>query len=167
MNKKDIQVLFEYNCWANTRMLDAVSVLTPEQLKTDLATSHQSMHGTLTHLLSAEWIWLMRCTGSSPKALFDPVDFPTLDSLKAKLTEVGQDQKRFIEELSDEGFEQVISYTNTKVEQWEYPLQHIMQHVVNHSTYHRGQITTMLRQLGAKAVMTDFIFYFDEKSATS
>ncbi|HJQ22944.1 MAG TPA: DinB family protein [Blastocatellia bacterium] len=161
MNKQDIATLFDYNRWANAQMLDTVARLTPEQLRRDLATSHHSVHETLTHILAAEWIWLMRCRGVSPKALLDPNDFADLDALKRRWAEVEQGQQELIDELSDERLDGLIAYTNTRGEHWEYPLGQILQHVFNHSTYHRGQVTAMLRQLGAEVVMTDFLVYMD------
>src|SRR5262245_21834506 len=127
MNKKDVQQLLAYNHWANAQILDAASCLTAEQLTRDLATRHRSVHGTLTHTLWSEWIWLMRCKGSSPKTVFDPADFPGLDSLRAKWAEVESEQQRLIDGLTDEGLQTIISYTNTKGEQWEYPLGQILQ----------------------------------------
>jgi uncharacterized damage-inducible protein DinB len=162
MNREDTLLLFAYNRWANAQVLDALSQLTEEQLKRNLSSSHGSVHGTLTHILAAEWVWLMRCKGVSPAALFDPADF-SLDSLSAELAEVEREQKRFIDELAEQSLSTVVSYTNTKGEQWAYPLNQILQHVANHSTYHRGQVITMLRQLGADAVMTDFLVYIDSK----
>jgi len=162
MNKQDIKTLFDYNRWANALMLDTVARLTPEQLTKDLATSHHSVHETLTHTLAAEWIWLMRCRGVSPKALLDPNDFPGLDALKRRWAEVEQGQRELIDDLSDERLDGLIAYTNTRGEHWEYPLGQILQHVFNHSTYHRGQVTAMLRQLGAEVVTTDFLVYMDK-----
>lgn len=163
MNKRDIQLLFAYNHWANTQMLNAVSALTAEQFIKDLATGHRSVHGTLTHILAGEWIYLVRCKGISPRASPDPADFPSLTSLSEKWAEVERDQREFMNELTDESLATVITYTNTKGEQWTYPLWQIMQHVVNHSTYHRGQVSTMLRQLGEDAVATDFLVYIDTR----
>lgn len=165
MNKKDIRLLFAYNRWANARVLDAASVLTQEQLEADLATSHRSLHGTLTHILAAEWIWLMRCKGISPGSLLDPADFPSLDSLREKMTIVEEEQRELIDGLDDQELARVIAYVNMKGERWEYPLTQIMQHMVNHSSYHRGQAVGMLRQLGAEGVQTDYLAYIDTSPA--
>jgi uncharacterized damage-inducible protein DinB len=165
MNQTNIQLLYDYNRWANAQILDAVSRLTPEQLTRDLSTSHHSVQETLIHILAAEWIWLMRCRGNSPNALLDPTDFSGLDSLREKWAEVEQEQKSFVDGLTDESLQSIIAYTNTKGERWEYPLWQIMQHVVNHSSYHRGQATAMLRQLGAAVVMTDLLVYIDVQAA--
>ena len=162
MTKKDIQLLLAYNRWANAEILEVASRLTPQQLAEDLSTSHHSVQATLTHTLAAEWIWLMRCRGVSPKALLDPNDFAELAALRSRWAEVEQDQQNLIDEQTDESLERVIAYTNTRGEQWAYPLGQIMQHVVNHSSYHRGQVTAMLRQLGAEAVTTDYLVYIDK-----
>jgi uncharacterized damage-inducible protein DinB len=69
--------------------------------------------------------------------------------------------KRFLT-LTDDRVKARISYENARGERWEYSLGHMMQHIVNHSTYHRGQVVTLLRQLGQTPPPTDFLVYFDE-----
>jgi uncharacterized damage-inducible protein DinB len=167
MNKKDIELLYEYNRWANAQVLDAVSALTPEQFTQDLSNSHRCVRDTLTHILAAEWIWLRRWHGVSPKALLNPADFPDIDSLRTRWAEVERGQTEFIASLTDESLQRVIAYINTKGEEWKYPLGQMMQHVVNHSSYHRGQVTTMLRQVGATAVPLDFLVFIDVTSGTT
>jgi uncharacterized damage-inducible protein DinB len=162
MNAQDIRLLYGYNRWANALVLDAASALAPEQFTKDLASSHRSVRDTLAHVLAAEWIWLMRWKGSSPKALLDPAAFPDMASLKARWAEFEREQAEFVEAVSDESLGEVIAYVNTRGEEWRYPLWQMMQHVVNHSTYHRGQAATLLRQLGAAPVTTDFLVFFDE-----
>ena len=165
MNKTDIQLLLAYNRWANAQVLDLAARLTPDQLTRDLSTSHRSLHETLTHILAAEWVWLKRCHGVSPKALLDPKQFPGMGALREKWAEVEQEQAAFVAALGDESLDRVVRYTNFRGEEWAYSLRHVFQHVVNHSTYHRGQVIAMLRQLGAEAVMTDFLAYIDVKGA--
>jgi uncharacterized damage-inducible protein DinB len=161
MNRHDIQLLYDYNRWANAQMLDVSAKLTEEQFTKDLSSSHRSVRDTLTHILAAEWIWLMRWRCVSPKALFNPADFPNLGWLREKWAEFEREQTYFVNGVTDELLREVIAYSNTKGEEWRYPLWQMMQHVVNHSTYHRGQVTTMLRQLGAEPVPTDFLVFFD------
>lgn len=167
MNKKDIQLLYEYNRWANARILDAVSALTNEQFTRNLPSSYCSVRDTLVHVLSAEWIYLMRWQGISPKAMFNFTDFPNIELLKAKWVEVESHQTRFLQTVTEESLGTVIAYINTKGEKWKYPLWQMMQHVVNHSTYHRGQVTTMLRLLGAETTATDFLVFIDTKSGAT
>jgi len=159
MNRHEIEFLYGYNRWANAKIFEAVAAVTPEQLQKDLSTSFDSLHGTLVHIVGAEWIWLERWHGISPPAL--PKDLPTLEALRAKLAEVETGQKAFLEGLTGYELEHKLTYTNFKGEIWSYPLGRILQHVVNHSTYHRGQVISQLRQLGAHGVGTDLLLYLD------
>lgn len=161
---KRIQELYEYNRWANARMLDAASRLTPEQFTKDLRSSHRSVRDTLTHVMSAEWIYLKRWQGTSPKAMLVPSDFPTISLLRARWAAVEREQADFVSNVTEESLKTIIAYVNTKGEAWSYPLWQIIVHVVNHSTYHRGQVMTMLRQLGAEPVATDFLVFYDLRS---
>jgi len=154
----------EYNKWANAKMLDVASKLSPEQFTADLQSSHRSVRDTLAHTLAAEWIWLERWKGTSPGALLTAADFPTAESLRARWAQVEKDYTEFFGELSDEALERVIAYKNTKGEQWEYPLGSMIQHLLNHSTYHRGQVTTMLRQLGAEVIPVDLLVFMDVRN---
>jgi uncharacterized damage-inducible protein DinB len=163
MNVKEIITLYDYNAWANGRVFDAASTLSDDELNRDLATSHGSVKGTLTHVVAGEWIWLMRCQGTSPTALLDPADFPNLNSSRDRLALVERERKEYLDGLLDESLPNVISYLNMAGERWEYRLDHIFQHVANHSSYHRGQIIGMLRQLGSESVpATDFLAFFDQ-----
>jgi uncharacterized damage-inducible protein DinB len=161
MNKDDVEMLYQYNGWANARMLEAASKVTSEQFTEDLQSSHRSVRDTLAHILAAEWIWIERWNGTSPKALLNPADFPSVSSLRSKWIQVERDYAAFINRLTDESLDTVIAYTNTRGEQWMYPLGQMMQHVVNHSSYHRGQVNTMLRQLAAEAVPVDLLVFMD------
>jgi uncharacterized damage-inducible protein DinB len=161
MNKQDVEFLSEYNRWANARMLDAASKLTAEQFTRDLKSSHRSVRDTLAHVLAAEWIWLERWNGTSPRALLNPDSFPTVDSLRTRWAETETDYGSFIGGLQDRSLERIIAYTNTKGEEWKYPLGQMFQHVMNHSSYHRGQLTTMLRQLGAEVIPVDLLVFMD------
>jgi uncharacterized damage-inducible protein DinB len=161
MNPKDFQTLYQYNRWANGRVLEAVSKLTAEQFTRDLSNSFGSVRNTLTHIMGAEWVWLRRWKGTSPKSFHDPAEFPNIQTLRAKWVEIEREQIEYINSLTDESLATMITYVNFKGESWTYTLWQMLQHLVNHSTYHRGQVTTMLRQLGAAPAATDFLLFFD------
>ena len=161
MNLDHIKALYEHNSWANARMLDAVSKLTLEEFTEDLRNSFRSVRDTLVHLMSAEWIWLRRWKGTSPPAMLAPAGFSTISSIKMRWAEIEHEQEEFLSNLTEQSLEVVIGYVNTRGEPFRYPLWQMIIHVVNHSTYHRGQITTMLRQLGAEPVATDFLLFYD------
>lgn len=158
-----IRELYSYNQWADKQTLGAASRLSEEMLKRNLGNSFSSVHDTLAHIFGAEWIWLERWNGRAAKALPGGNDFAGLDELKLKWAELHRDQNQFLANLAPERLDQPLSYINTKGVPFTYPLWQMMVHVVNHSSYHRGQITTMLRQMKAAPVVTDFLDYYDEK----
>jgi hypothetical protein len=84
-------------------------------------------------------------------ALFAPATFPDVASVQLKWTEVEKDQVEFVNRLTDESLQQMLPFRTAQAR-----LVYLMQHVANHSTYHRGQIALMLRQLGAEPVPTNF-----------
>jgi uncharacterized damage-inducible protein DinB len=161
MQPETIRDLYLYNHWANQRTLASVAPLSSEQFTRGMGNSFGSVRDTVAHILGAEWIWLERWLGRSPKALLPASDFPTVDALRQRWATVEQDRNRFLQTLTSESLQQSISYINLRGQPLAYPLWQQMMHVVNHSSYHRGQITTLLRQLGAEPQNTDFLGYYD------
>ena len=157
-----IRQLYRYNRWANNRLLEAVAPLKAEEFTRNLGSSYPSLRDTLVHIVWAEWVWLQRWNGLSPRTPFQPLDFPDVNAVKTWWLEVEAGQLAFLDTVTPERLLAVVSYVNLKGQTWEYPLWRQMYHVVNHSTYHRGQVTTMLRQLGAQSVATDFLVFDDE-----
>jgi len=166
MTLEEIRLLYDYNAWANRRVLDACGALTDEQFTRDLGSSFRSVRDTLAHIMGAEWIWLERWWhGNSPTALPKPDQFPNLASLRQRWAHVESDLSNFIASLLQEQLTGPRSYRTTKGEEQSQPLWQMLQHLANHGSYHRGQITTMLRQLGAKPISTDMIVFYRERSS--
>ena len=163
MDVERIQELYKYNAWANGQTFEAAAKLTPEQLHKDLGSSYRSVKGTLVHIVGAEWIWLRRWLGTSPNALLDPAEFSSVEQIKNRWEDVELERKEFISNLTEKTLSETLSYTNIKGQPFSYPLWQALQHLVNHSTYHRGQVTTLLRQLGAQPKGTDLLIYYDAK----
>ena len=157
-----IRELYRYNKWANQHTLAAAGRLDPEKFTRPMGNSFSSVRDTLAHIIGAEWIWLERWLGRAPTALLSASDFPTAESLQLRWKSLEQDYQRFIDALTPGRLSENLAYLNRSGERWEYPLWQQMVHVVNHSTYHRGQVTTLLRQLGAEPAVTDFLNYYDE-----
>lgn len=165
MDLNDIGELYAYNRWANQQMLNATGQLKGESFVRPMGNSFSSVRDTLTHILAAEWIWIERWHGRFPTSMLDPREFPDLTTIKSRWEAVEGDYRHFIQGLTLERLQRDLGYINRSGERYSYPLWQQMTHVVNHSSYHRGQITTLLRQLGAKAVSTDFLTYYDEQQA--
>ena len=163
MNTDEVRMLFAFNTWANQAVLDACEVLSNEEFTKDLRTSHTSIRGTLVHIMSAEWVWLQRWLGESPRALWPQEEFPNLASVEARWIPLQQEQQTFIATLTEEQLAEKLAYINFKGQQFEYKIGRMMQHVVNHGSYHRGQVITLLRQLGHPAPSTDLLRYIDEE----
>jgi len=161
ISKEDIDMLYRYNRWANGTVLKTAATLSPEQLNQKLGGSFPSVRETLVHLMAAEWVWLRRWKGMSPPALLSAAEFPDLDSIKTKWREVEAEQMDFVRQLTDLSLKEPLRYVNLKGQSFEYPLGRVMQHLVNHGTYHRGQVTNFLRQLGAQPAATDLVVYFE------
>jgi uncharacterized damage-inducible protein DinB len=163
MTPDEIRLLYDYNAWANHRALDAASALTAEQLVKPLGSSFSSVRDTLAHICGAEWIWLERFQGRSPSSLPDTTQFGNVSSLRAHW---GVQETRlldFVRGLTQTDLDRTLEYKTLKFGVYKNPLWQSMQHVVNHGTYHRGQITTMLRQLGAQAIPTDLMHFYRER----
>ena len=175
MTIDDIRLLYQYDRWANNRVLQATSRLSAEEFTRDLGGSFRSVRDTLVHIIGGEWIWLrywkepptnsalLTSLRTRRDLLFNPDSFPNGASVQLKWAEVENEQNEFVNGLTDEPLERMLPFRATQVS-----LAHLMQHMANHSTYHRGQVALMMRQLGAEPVATDFhVFLVECSSETS
>jgi uncharacterized damage-inducible protein DinB len=157
----DLLELLEYSRWANEKIVQAVSGLDVMTYTKDLGSSFPSLRDTLVHIYGADRAWLGRIRGETP-ARANPQDYPDVKTLWREWDEVLTTWQEVVQDLGDA--ERVIAYKAFDGTAYSSKLSDIVRHVVNHGTYHRGQITTMLRQLGEKAVSTDLIAYYRLKS---
>jgi uncharacterized damage-inducible protein DinB len=163
MTKDDIQLLFEYDRWANNRVLRAASTLSAEKFTSDLGGSFRSVRDALVHIVGGEWGWLTYWKEPSPSsafaadlwdrhdALFNPNAFPDLAAVQLKWSEVEREQVEFVNRVTDESLGRTLPLRAAQIS-----LAHLMHHLANHSTYHRGQVALMMRQLAAEPLATDF-----------
>ncbi len=162
MNVEEIRLLYGFNSWANQRTREACAQLTPEQFTKGLGSSFSSVRDTLAHLLGAEWIWLERWSGRTPEVFPKAADFPDLASLERRWAEIERELATYIASLKQEDLDRVLHYKTMAGTPMEGQLWQMLQHLVNHGSYHRGQVATLLRQLGAKPNSTDLIGYYRE-----
>jgi uncharacterized damage-inducible protein DinB len=167
MTADDIRLLIDYHYWARDRLLAAVEPLTTEQYNADLGSSFPSLRDTLVHLYSAEWIWHRRLNGDSPAAMLAPDTFPDFSALQRAWRDHETMMREFLAGIGD-AVDRVVSYRTTDGRTFAEPIAQILQHVVNHGSYHRGQVTTMLRQLKAAPPKgMDLIAFHRERSAAA
>jgi uncharacterized damage-inducible protein DinB len=169
MTREDIQLLSEYDRWANNRDLQAAFALTVEAFTRDLGGSFCSVRDTLVHIIAGEWIWLAywRMPPHNPDeltmlikrrdTLFDAQAFPNIAAVQLKWSEIEKEQIEFVDQITNERLEKMLPFRTIQVR-----LAHLMQHLANHSTYHRGQVALMMRQLGSEPVATDFHVFLAE-----
>jgi uncharacterized damage-inducible protein DinB len=164
MTPAEIGLLVDYNYWARDRILDAVTPLDAETLTRDLGNSFRSIRDTLVHLYSAEWIWYTRWQGESPTAPIPMDRFPDVGALTSAWRELERDFRAFVAQQGEAGLAKAHAYRLMNGTPGTSVMWQMIQHVVNHGSYHRGQITTMLRQVGAQPPKaTDLIAFYRER----
>ena len=163
MTVKDLERLYDYSYWANRKLLEAMSQLTPEQFARPVADSHGSVRNTMVHVLSAEWGWLGRCGGPERGAPLNPSDYPTVAALGDLWNRVEAYLREFLSKLTDEDLARPIEFAIGGTEKRSMPMGELLQHAANHGVHHRGQVSLLLRLLGQNPDNFDILFYFGEK----
>jgi uncharacterized damage-inducible protein DinB len=160
----ELRTLIDYHYWARDRVLGAAAALSPEQFTRDMGSSFRSVRDTLVHIYSAEWAWHQRWTGNSPSAHVAADDYPDVSTLAAVWRAHEETLRRFVDALGDERIDQLCDYRTFNGQPGTSSYAEMIRHVVNHASYHRGQVTTMLRQLGAApAPSLDLIGFYREQ----
>jgi uncharacterized damage-inducible protein DinB len=163
MTVKDLERVFDYGYWANRKLFEAASQLTPEQFTQPVAGSYGSIRNTLVHTLSAEWGWLERCGGPKRGPALRPDDYPTLQSLIDSWGTVEAYLREFLSKLRDSDLDRTVEFTNPRGEKRAMVLGSLMQHAANHGVHHRGQVALLLRTLGYIPGNFDLLFYDAEQ----
>ena len=160
MDPAAAQAMAEYNRWMNERLYECCARLPDRERKRDAGAFFKSIHGTLNHLLLGDKVWMGRFTGK-------PFAFTSLaqelhadfDELRAERASVDKAIIDWARALSDEDFSRELSYTSAvKPQPRRYPFWLAVAHFFNHQTHHRGQLTTLLSQLGIDPGVTDLIW---------
>jgi len=152
--------LFDYNAWANRTIFDAVAQLSDDQYFRDLKSSYGGIHGTLAHIVWAEQLWLHRWLGRPHPAVAQGADLRSLGEVRARWEEVEAERGRFVAGLSEARLDDTRLVKPSSGGEYVHNFRQMFRHFINHSSYHRGQIVTLLRQLGAKPPSTDLILYY-------
>jgi uncharacterized damage-inducible protein DinB len=167
MTPEEIRQLFDYNAWASERSLQAAAQLSDEQFVKPLGSSFSSVRDTLVHICSGEWVWLERCCGHSPSAFPDLSSIQTASALHNHWMPQAERLLALVRGLTQSDLDRVMEYKTFKFGVYQNPVWQALQHLANHGTYHRGQVATMLRQLGATPVLTDLMHFYRERSTAA
>jgi uncharacterized damage-inducible protein DinB len=158
---------FSYNSWANLILLDPIAQQESEVFRKKIKSSFPSLQETFLHIYWAEELWLARWENLSYSHSINPDEYQTVEILRNAFENLFQKQSGCLKRLNPEDESEVIAYQNTKGEHWEYRLDEMMQHLLFHSAYHRGQVVTLLRQEDVDPPGTDFLVYLDKQNANS
>jgi len=160
MNYPEAEDLLAYHYWARDRMLDAIEALTEEEYTRDLGSSHKSIRNTVVHIYAAELVWYSRWKGHSPAALLAPDKFQDVPVLRSAWRDLELDVHGFLRDLGPDGAARVFEYKTLSGQPSSSLLWQMVQDVVNHASYHRGQVTAMLRQIGAAPPQSNDLIAF-------
>jgi uncharacterized damage-inducible protein DinB len=162
MTLHEAKLLLAFNSWATQKIVDAVTSLPPDQVKMDMKASHGSILGTLTHLVGSEEIWISRLTGTPGSTAPRPTEAAGVADLKKRWETAGFAVARWLGTLTDKKLQEPFSFTTMQGATYTHTFTQAIQHLVDHGTYHRGQIVVLLRQLGVKPPSTGMIGFFRE-----
>ena len=165
MNKEGLGRLLAYTEWANHRVIRAAAALPLDDWKRDLKSSHGGVRGTLTHTMWAEWVWLERWKGLPNPAVSDEGEFPDVTVLSERWRVLNGHRHAWFRTLSESTVAAPLPFRLLNGTQDSKPLWQLVQHLANHSTYHRGQVTSLLREVGGRTVGSDLVLFDRENAA--
>jgi uncharacterized damage-inducible protein DinB len=149
-----------YNFWANERIIHWLKTKPSDKITLYVASSFPSLRATLLHIWAAEDIWLHRLQQISPTEFLSNTFQGTDEELFERLLQNSESFKNFIHRQSADFFDLTIAYKHTTGKLYEQYSAEIIQHCMQHSTFHRGQIITMARNLEiTDPPKTDYIEY--------
>jgi uncharacterized damage-inducible protein DinB len=149
--------LFDYNYWARDLQIKACTTLTEQQFLRPMGSSFSSLRDTMVHMVAVEWLWLERWRGRSPKSLLSSEEFSTVPAVYKHWCTVENEMRGYLAALDEEAVNKPVTCVNTRGQTWTYTLWRMMLHLLNHQSYHRGQVTTLLRQLEIQPPKVDFL----------
>jgi len=160
----------QYNAWFNGRLYELISTLTEQDRRRDMRAFFRSIHGTLNHILLTDRICLggiskhphgFRSLEKTPLVFefesLAQVLYESFPELAAQRRDTDTAIQEWVAELTPELLESNLSYSRSTGQSMVAPFWHVVSHLFNHQTHHRGQITTLLSQLGHDPGVTDFM----------
>ena len=151
--------LYNYNGWANQRILDTAARLSREQFVQPGSASFSSIQATLVHTMNGQWVWLSRWQANPLPPLFDAADFPDVTALRGQWYKVEQATRQYLDDLNPAALDKVVAYTSTDGRAFTFPLWQLLLHQVNHATQHRSEVAVLLSGFGYSPGGLDMIWY--------
>ena len=156
-----LREMLDHNYWARDRQLQTCAVLSEEEFLRSVGGSFPSVRDALAHLAGVEWLWLERWRGRAPRAVPGPDQYPTLAAISELWRTVERDMRDYLAGLTEETVAEAMTYVNMRGQEWSYSRWRMFLHLMNHQSFHRGQVTAMLRVLGHAPPPVDFLVAHD------
>jgi len=161
----DILSLFAYNRWADRRVLDACRKLSADQYATEPVPGWSSVRASVVHIISATQNWVRRLAGETTSGVLTEADLPTLDDAERRLEQVDKMLGALWPAMTPEWLS-----TPRPIQLRDkfpaLPPWVVLRHMVNHATYHRGQVASKLKRYGVEPPSTDLVFWAVEQLPT-
>ena len=158
-----LRLMADYHHWALARLYAVVDTLPDTDYRRDSGQYFKSAHGTLNHLLVVEHLWQARLAGRV--FAVDGLDAelePSRMALRTRLMDFARGWRSFVDALTPEQVAGDLAYRTMKSDDYVMPYASLVLHVFNHATHHRGQISTVLTQMGAEAPVMDLPYFLAE-----
>ncbi len=164
MTVKDLKTFYDYNYWANQKIISVIQQLTPDEFIKDVAGGYGSIRNTLVHILSTEWGWLSRCGGQKRGPSLKADNYPTVDLIISDWKKVEKYILEFLSQLSDTDLTNNVEYPGKDDVIRSMPVGELLHHSIIHAAHHRGQIAVLLRELGYSPGSFDILFFYAERN---
>ena len=164
MNLAYLQTLLDYHYWARDIVLDAVTVLPREKFTETVESSFKSLRDTVAHMYAADFVWYARWMGRAPQGLIAYDQFPDPTSIRTAWKDLEMEVRQFVTNRGEAGVTELFDYTLLSGAPDTAPFWQMLVHVVNHGSYHRGQLASKLKRLGAEPAGTDLVVWALEQA---
>ncbi len=166
MKVEDVKLFYEYNEWANNRILDAAEALSAEQLRAANDLGWGSLLGALVHILDAEYGWFSFLFDREDEGELDPAKFPDVAALRGTCKWQSEITRQCLDTLRDEDMNRIhSSERGGKTYRWV--LWQALVHVVNHGTLHRAECAAILTGFGRSPGDMDFTLFLNSRDIRS
>jgi len=155
-----IRGYYDYNEYANNRVLDAASNLSEDELSRKQGASFESVEGNLAHIAAAQIAWHTRWTkGGNSRSTVQIGDVHGFDSVRGLFDRSHADLREFVASLTEQRLDGLLPYTDSRGDHYERLLWQLMLHVANHGSYHRAETAMALTAFGRSPGDLDYVFF--------
>ncbi len=149
--------MMEFMFWGDRHVLTAACAIIEPEYYAERGFSAGSLHKLLVHTMAAQWVWLSRWKGHDLRRLEDTTDYPTRESLLKRWPQVHADFSEFILAQTALTLAAPLTYRNTRGDQFTLPLGELILHCLDHGTYHRGQVNSLIKLAGGTPVALNYL----------